>query len=48
MSTESDIRELFSTMDDTDFKERVINILYDLIGTIRNLESDVAHLVMKE
>lgn len=48
MTTEADIRELYSIMDDGEFKEKVINVLYDLIGRIRDLESDVGHLVMKE
>lgn len=48
MSTESNIQELFSTMQDSEFKEKVVNILYDLIGRIRDLESQVSHLAMKD
>lgn len=48
MTTEADIRELYSIKDDGEFKEKVIDVLYDLIGRIRDLESDIGGMVLKE
>ncbi len=47
MTTESDIQKLYSIKDNSEFKERVVEVLYDLIGRIRDLEDDIAIIEMR-